>query len=163
MNRIVQAGCKRLALLLLAATIGTALLIVGCSDRGSAPVAATQDAVETTIAGGTAAGPRLRLPADFPSAVPLLPRRRIHCFSPRDDGSISLTCSVPEGRRQAAAFYRQALVDKGWQVTLDSLSGGMNTISARREDGSRLTVNIIVNPLEQRTMIGLYHRPATGD
>jgi hypothetical protein len=153
-----------------------ALLFIGCSNPGEPPAPANEPVADTVPPplpdaadsgapaaddGVKAGSPRLTLPADFPSAVPLLPRRRIHWFNARGNGSLSLTCSVPEGRRQAAAFYRQALADGGWDVTLDSLSGGMNCIAARRDDGSRLTVNIIVNHDDQRTMIGLFHRPAS--
>ncbi len=154
--------------LLFSLLVTGSLLCAGCSAPAPVPPA---DDVDQAITADSTAGqpvsevaaattPRLTLPDDFPAEVPLLPRRRIHCFNRRDNGSLSLTCSVPEDRRSAVAFYRQALADGGWEVTLDSMSGGMNSISARREDGSRLTVNVIVNREEQRTMIGLFHRPA---
>lgn len=116
------------------------------------PGPATQDAPAATS--------RLTLPVDFPTAVPLLPQRRILSFSPRGYGSFSLTCSTAQGPADAAAFYRENLAAAHWEMTLDSLSGGMTSIAARQEDGDRLTVNIIEGSVDQRTMIGIYYLPA---
>lgn len=121
--------------------------------------AAALDEGQTTAPGEQAATPRLTIPDDFPPTVPLLPGRRIRSLTPREDGSVSLTYSATKDLQEAADFYRQRLAGLGWEMTRDSFSGGMTTLSARQEDGSRLTVNIIENPAEQRTMIGLYHQP----
>ncbi len=107
-----------------------------------------------------AATARLTLPEDFPDFVPLLSSRRIHSFSPRGGQAVSLAYSTPLDRTKTATFYRERLSEERWEVTLDSLSGGMTSIAARRADGSRLTVNIIENPADQVTMIGIYHSPA---
>lgn len=88
------------------------------------------------------------------------PRRRIQSFGPRGDQAFSLTYSTPLARKDAARFYQDCLPQRHWEVTLDSRSGGMTSIAARRPNGSRLTVNIIEYPADQRTMIGVFHAPA---
>jgi len=123
------------------------------------PVVSEEEA-EAPAPGDQTVRPRLSLPNDFPPDVPLLPHRRIRSFRPRENGSVSMTYSAEEGRNEAVEFYRTDLAARGWEVTKDSLSGGMTTLSARQADGSRLIVSIIENPAEKLTMIGLYHRPA---
>lgn len=125
--------------------------------------AISEDETDTPSPDDQAARPRLSLPDDFPPDLPLLPHHRIRSLRPRENGSVSMTYSAEVGRSEAVEFYRRDLAAHGWEVTQDSLSGGMNTLAARQADGSRLTVSIIENPAEKRTMIGLYHQPAVAE
>jgi hypothetical protein len=98
------------------------------------------------------------LPTNHPPEVPLPADRRVNSFSQRPDGTVSLTVEVPDPRDVTADFFRRELAGTGWQVTRDSLDGGMSTLAGVREDGGRITVNIIENPQTARTMIGLSYR-----
>jgi hypothetical protein len=102
------------------------------------------------------------LPDDFPPpGVPMMAEPLIVTLSPRSDGALSLTYATPEERDTVTAYYREDLAVQGWETVLDSHNGGMTTLSARNADGSRLVVNIIENQSAGRTIVGLYHRPAT--
>ncbi len=115
------------------------------AGRGPAPAADT-----TAASSDTTAGP-VTLPPDFPSDFPLPPDHVVVEASVQPDEAGTFANArlaiVSGGVAELFAWYRQALVDAGWQVAAEGQSAGSRTLHATQGESY---IDLTVRPDPER-------------